>query len=127
LSLINCKKVNLPLIERAKTYEKSIAIVANEGTFTYQDLLDTSAQIATLLLDGKEDLQEARVAFLIPSGFHYVTTLWGIWRAGGIATPLCVSHPRPELEYVIADSGASIIIAHPDFADLLGPIAIEKG
>jgi malonyl-CoA/methylmalonyl-CoA synthetase len=119
--------VNLPLIERAKTYEKSIAIVANEGTFTYQDLLDTSAQIATLLLDGKEDLQEARVAFLIPSGFHYVTTLWGIWRAGGIATPLCVSHPRPELEYVIADSGASIIIAHPDFADLLGPIAIEKG
>lgn len=119
--------MNLPLIERAKTYEKSIAIVANEGTFTYQDLLDTSAQIATLLLDGKEDLQEERVAFLIPSGFQYVTSLWGIWRAGGIATPLCVSHPQPELEYVVADSGASIIIVHPDFADLLRPIAIERG
>jgi malonyl-CoA/methylmalonyl-CoA synthetase len=119
--------VNLPLIERAKTYEKSIAIVANEGTFTYQDLLDTSAQVATLLLDGKEDLQEQRVAFLIPSGFQYVTSLWGIWRAGGIATPLCVSHPQPELEYVVADSGASIIIAHPDFADLLRPIAMERG
>jgi len=119
--------VNLPLIERAKTYEKSIAIVANEGTFTYQDLLDTSAQIATLLLDGKEDLQEQRVAFLIPSGFQYVTSLWGIWRAGGIATPLCVSHPQPELEYVVADSGASIIIVHPDFADLLRAIAMERG
>ena len=119
--------MNLPLIERAKTYEKSIAIVAKEGRFTYQDLLDTSAQIATLLLDGKEDLQEQRVAFLIPSGFQYVTSLWGIWRAGGIATPLCVSHPQPELEYVVADSGASIIIVHPDFADLLRAIAMERG
>ncbi|OCR02648.1 long-chain fatty acid--CoA ligase [Oscillatoriales cyanobacterium USR001] len=119
--------MNLQLIERAKKYEKSIAIVASEGKFTYQNLLRSSAQIATLLLDGKEDLQEQRVAFLIPSGFQYVTTLWGIWRAGGIAMPLCVAHPRPELEYAIADSGASIIIAHPDFAALLHPIAIERG
>jgi malonyl-CoA/methylmalonyl-CoA synthetase len=118
--------VNLPLIARAKQNENKIAIVANEGAFTYHDLLQISAQIATNLLDNIEDLQEQRVAFLIPSGFQYVATQWGIWRAGGVAVPLCVSHPRPELDYVIADSGASIAIAHPDFEAVLRPIAQER-
>ncbi len=39
---------------------------------------------------------------------------------------MCVSHPKPELDYVIADSGASIIIAHPDFEAVLRPIAQER-
>ena len=114
------------MADRAKQNEDKIAIVATEGAFTYHDLLQISAQIATKLLDNVEDLQEQRVAFLIPSGFQYVATQWGIWRAGGIAVPLCVSHPKPELEYVIADSGASIVIAHPDFEAVLRPIAQER-
>lgn len=118
--------MNLPLIDRAHQNPTKTAIVATEGTFTYQDLLETSAKIATKLLDNIADLQEQRVAFLIPSGFQYVATQWGIWRAGGIAVPLCVSHPKPELDYVISDSGASIIIAHPSFENLLRPIAEER-
>lgn len=118
--------MNLPLIDRANQNPNKIAIVATEGAFTYHNLLQTSAQIATKLLDNIEDLQEQRVAFLIPSGFQYVATQWGIWRAGGVAVHLCVGHPKPELDYVIADSGASIVIAHPDFEALLGPIAQER-
>ena len=114
--------MNLPLIERAKLNENKTAIVAPEGTFTYENLLETSAKIAAQILENREDLQEHRVAFLIPSGFRYAATQWGIWRAGGIAVPLCVSHPKPELEYVIDDSGASTVIAHPDFENLLRPI-----
>jgi malonyl-CoA/methylmalonyl-CoA synthetase len=106
--------VNLPLITRAQEHNEKIAILVargcanatNEGTFTYRDLLHTSGQIATLLLQNAEDLQEQPVAFLIPPGFEYVATQWGIWRAGGIAVPLCISHSRPELEYAIANSGA---------------------
>jgi malonyl-CoA/methylmalonyl-CoA synthetase len=86
--------VNLPLITRAQEHNDKIAIVATEGTFTYRDLLHTSSQIATSLLQDTEDLLEQRVAFLIPSGFQYVATQWGIWRAGSIAVPLCISHPR---------------------------------
>lgn len=115
--------MNLPLITRAQEHKEKIAIVTNEGAFTYQDLLHISGLIATNLLQDAEDLQEQRVAFLIPPGFEYVATQWGIWRAGGIAVPLCISHPRPELEYVIINSGASIIVAHPNFADILGAIA----
>ncbi|MEH2082788.1 MAG: acyl-CoA synthetase [Nostoc sp.] len=115
----------IQLIIRAKEYNEKRAIVTTDGAFTYRDLLHTSSQIATGLLQNTKDLQEQRVAFLIPPGFEYVATQWGIWRAGGIAVPLCVSHPRPELEYVITNSGASIIIAHPNFEDILRSLAQE--
>nr|WP_199349706.1 acyl-CoA synthetase [Nostoc flagelliforme] len=107
------------MIIRAEEHNEKTAIAATDGAFTYRDLLHTSSQIATGLLNNAEDLQEQRVAFLIPPGFEYVATQWGIWRAGGIAVPLCISHPRPELEYVITNSGASIIIAHPNFEGIL--------
>jgi malonyl-CoA/methylmalonyl-CoA synthetase len=115
--------VNLPLIARARLHPENMAIVTDTGVFTYRDLLDIASQIATRLLDSTSDLQEQRVAFLIPPGFEYVATLWGIWLAGGIAVPLCVAHPRPELEYVITNSGAATIVAHPSFAEVLQPIA----
>jgi len=118
--------VNLPLITRAQKHNDKIAIITDEGAFSYRDLLHISSLIATGLLKDTKDLQEERVAFLIPPGFEYVATQWGIWRAGGIAVPLCVSHPRPELEYVITNSGASIIVAHPQFEDILRAIATEK-
>ncbi|MEJ6486611.1 acyl-CoA synthetase [Nostoc punctiforme UO1] len=117
--------MNLPLIIRAEEHSEKIAIVTTDGSFTYRDLLHTSSQIAIGLLQNTEDLQEERVAFLIPPGFEYVATQWGIWRAGGIAVPLCVSHPRPELEYVITNSGASIIVAHPNFESILQSLAEE--
>ena len=59
------------------------------------------------------DLNEARVAFLVAPGFDHVAIQWGIWRAGGIAVPLPLSHPPAELEYLIRDSEASIVIADP--------------
>ncbi len=118
--------MNLPLITRVQEHNEKIAIVTTQGAFTYGDLHHTSCSMAIALLKDAEDLQEQRVAFLIPPGFEYVATLWGIWRAGGIAVPLCISHPRPELEYVITNSGASIIVAHPNFEAILRPIAEEQ-
>src|SRR5688572_23567244 len=115
----------LPLIARARDHGDRTAILAAEGLFTYRQLLDASARIAACLLDSAEDLHEKRVAFLTPPGFEYAAAQWGIWRAGGVAVPLCVSHPRPELEYVILDSDADIVVAHPAFEELLAPIAHE--
>lgn len=115
--------MNLPLITLAQTHQRQIAITTNQGTYTYQDLLYTSGQIATKLLEDADDLQEQRVAFLVTPGFEYVATQWGIWRAGGIAVPLCVSHPRPELEYVITNASASIIVTDAHFEPIMHPIA----
>jgi len=109
----------LPLVARARGHGDRPAIIAREGTSSYRDLVDASANVAQCLLAGRSDLAEARVAFLAPPGFHYVATQWGIWRAGGIAVPLAVSHPAAELEYVVGDADAEAVVVHPDFTAVI--------
>ena len=96
--------MSILLVPRAEQFAARTAIIAPEGNFTYRQLLDASARVAAFLLNGSQDLKERPVAFLAPPGFHYVALQWGIWRAGGIAVPLSLFHPRPELEYVIDDT-----------------------
>jgi malonyl-CoA/methylmalonyl-CoA synthetase len=115
------------LIRRAEEHGARPAIIASEGRYTYNQLLGISRQIGLALLGGKDDLQEKRVAFLVPRGFHYVALQWGIWRAGGMAVPLCEIHPISELEYVIRDSGASIAVSHPEFEDKFRTVARDLG
>jgi len=47
----------------------------------------------------------------------------GIWRAGGVAVPLAVSHPPAELDYVIRDSGAAVVVGDKASASTLMPLA----
>ena len=117
----------IPIVERASGSAERTAIVAEEGTFTYAELLDASARAATRLLAGEADLGGRRVAFLVRPSWAYVVTQWAAWRAGGIAVPLCVAHPRPELEHVIEDSGADVLVADAAHRDRLEPIAAERG
>jgi len=120
-------RIAIPLITKALSFESRQAVTAPEGTFTYKRLLESSARAAARILDGRSDLAEARVAFLIPPGLDYTAVMWGVWRAGGVAVPMALSHPRPELEYVIEDARASILVAHPDLIARLAPVAGEKG
>ena len=119
--------MSILLTPRAEQYAERTAIIAPEGSFTYRQLLAASGHVASFLLNGAKDLQERPVAFLAPPGFQYVALQWGIWRAGGIAVPLSLFHPRPELAYVIDDTTPAAVVAHPDFRDLVEPLAQERG
>ena len=94
----------LPLVARAESHGQRPAIQDPGGTYSYRDLLSASGHVASGLLAGHPDLEEARVAFLTPPDFSYAALQWGIWRAGGIAVPLAISHPAGEWEYTIRDS-----------------------
>lgn len=115
------------LISRAQDFADRTAIISGEVVYTYEQLLDHSATVATALLDGADDLNEARVAFMVPPSFYYVGCQWGIWRAGGVAVPLCTAHPLPALRYVLEDADVSTLIVHEDYHDLLEPTVRELG
>lgn len=115
------------LFRRAAEHADRLAIAAPEGEFTYRDLSRTSGVVATRLLAGRRDLEEARICFLVPPGWDYVSIQWGIWRAGGIAVPSAVSHPPAELAYVLDDADPEVVIVHPSMADRVAGIATERG
>src|SRR3990167_4743557 len=107
--------------------ESGVAVVSAGRAFTYADLEHAAGQVAAALAGPSDDLREARAAFLIPPGFEYAAVQRGIWRAGGVAVPLAVTHPPPELEYVIRDTTAAFVIGTAAAAATLMPLAREAG
>jgi malonyl-CoA/methylmalonyl-CoA synthetase len=103
--------------------ESRTAIIAADGTFTYDQLDESSRRVAGALLADNADLNQTRVAFFVPPSFAYAAVQRGIWRAGGVAVPLAISHPPAELDYVIRDSGASVVVTDPTSSSMLLPIA----
>ncbi|HET9371203.1 MAG TPA: acyl-CoA synthetase [Vicinamibacterales bacterium] len=104
-------------------------IIASDGTFSAADLESAARRVAAGLLASARttDLDEARAAFFVHPSFAYAAVQLGIWRSGGIAVPLAISHPEAELDYVIRDSGASHVVADDAGAAILATIADEAG
>lgn len=118
---------SLPLVARAAQFAERTAVVMGARQFSYRDLLERSGRVATSLLDGRSDLQEARVGFVVPPGFEHVAVQWGIWRAGGIAVPLATMHPPAEWAYTLQDAGVEVAIGSDTFWHRLSPVATELG
>ena len=118
--------MNLSMFAAAFDRPNSVAIADAAGSHTYGEVLESSSRIAAALLGGRDDLREERIAFLLPPGVQWVATLWGIWRAGGVAVPLALQSTRPELEYFLADTCASAVVVDADTAALVESIAVNR-
>lgn len=127
----------IELVGRAAAFGSRIAIVSGGMEHTYADLLSASARVGRRLLDfagekaqgdprgegcGASDLQEARIAFLIPGGFEYAAIQWGIWRAGGVAVPLNAGASEPEIEYVLTNAEVGGVVIPGTLKERLGPL-----
>jgi malonyl-CoA/methylmalonyl-CoA synthetase len=95
----------------------NIALIEGDARVTYGELDRRALRMAVGLLAEEDDLQEARVAFLIPASVDYVTVLHGIWRAGGIAIPLNVAATEPEWEHCLTCAGVTQVITTSDHRD----------
>ncbi|ORZ12795.1 hypothetical protein BCR42DRAFT_419996 [Absidia repens] len=114
---------NFPLFKNALLYAKqsnpapAIDDIRTGKTHSYADLIFAVAALRNKLLNGESDLNEKRVAILCPSGFAYVVSQWAVWAAGGIAVPLCTSHPLPEQVYSLEESKSALLLVHPVFQE----------
>ncbi|HEX6145657.1 MAG TPA: AMP-binding protein, partial [Acidimicrobiia bacterium] len=117
----------LALIRRSHDWPERIATGDEEGTHTYHDLLSDSGRGAARLLGDRSDLDQARVVFMIEPSYRYVRTQWSTWRAGGVAVPLCLTHPAPELEYVLDTTRPAVAVSSRRFAGTLQPLTETRG
>ena len=89
-----------------------VALFEGDNAFTYAQIESRVVQFASGLLAGRGDLEEARVAFLIPAGVDYVTVLHGVWRAGGVAIPLNVASAESEWEHCLTSAGVTQVFVN---------------
>ncbi|MDP5003521.1 MAG: AMP-binding protein, partial [OM182 bacterium] len=99
------------------------ALVEGNKVISYAALNLRCDRFASGLLNGnvsgKADLEEERIAFFMPASIDYVTTMHGIWRAGGIAVPLNVASAVTELEHYLTSASVSRMIANGDYRESL--------
>ena len=100
----------LKVFKQLNSFKERVAIESEGIEFSYAHLIEKSDLIASFLLGEKKDLMEERIGFLINPNIDYICTLWGIWKAGGIAVPLSLSAKENELDHYISDSAIKLII-----------------
>ena len=91
---------------------KKIALVDGDNSHSYSEINLRINRFATGLLNGETDLEEERIAFFIPASLGYVTTMHGIWRAGGIAVPLNVASAVTELDHYLTSASVTRMVAN---------------
>ena len=90
---------------------RTVILSPNGKEQTYGELLRSASAIAGRIQSDPAYERNGRVAFLARPGFEYVCTLLGVWKAGGVAVPLCVTHPDDELRYAITEADACMVVA----------------
>jgi len=95
------------------------ALIDGDARYSYAEVNRRIDRLASGLLGGKDDLQEERIAFFIPASLDYVTTMHGVWRAGGIAVPLNVASAVAELDHYLSCANVTRLIANGAYQDSL--------
>jgi len=100
----------IELFRRAGAHAARTAFRTPASDTAYAVLLQRSAAIAQALLAGGDDLEEERIAFMLPAGAEYAAVQWGIWRAGGIALALNAGAAAGEIEHMLVTAGIRRVI-----------------
>jgi malonyl-CoA/methylmalonyl-CoA synthetase len=101
------------------------ALIFEGGSCTYAKLNQRISQFAGGLLEDRDDLSEERIAFIMPASLDYVTSLFGIWRAGGIAVPLSISSAVPELEHFLTCAGVTRLMVNPEYQEKVTELCLS--
>ncbi|KAF7546727.1 hypothetical protein G7046_g9217 [Stylonectria norvegica] len=111
----------LPIFEAVASHDpQSTAVVHSLSgrSFKYGELLGDVRQARDRLREarGQEDLDGERVAFLVENSYDYVVTLLAVMAARSIAVPLSPAFPAAELQYILNQSEASLLVSSTKFA-----------
>jgi len=113
------------LLTKAQAYKERVAIISDDCSYTYAQLKEDSGSLASALLGDRTDLSEGRVAFMIDPSYAYTVTQWAVWRAGGIAVPLCTSHPVSSIRYVLEDAEVAKLVISEKYRAMLEAVSKE--
>lgn len=118
-----------PLFLKAEEHADRTAIVDDNGTYTYRQILRASHLLSDIILetlDCKESMQGDSIAVLTSNSVAYTICKWAAWISGAKVVPLCKTHPPSEWKYFIEDAQCKLILATDEFADGLRTMTADK-
>lgn len=98
------------LFNSAKTCPEKVALVCEDGRFTYRELKEKSTRLANFLLDSGLRRGD-RVAIYLENGMPAVVAIFAALKAGGAFMMVNPTTKKRKLDYLLRDSQASVLIA----------------
>ncbi|CAL5439752.1 unnamed protein product [Camellia sinensis] len=115
---------------------ESVAIRADQKSYTYSQLMQSSWRISRLLCNGdqktvdgtrgNDHLAGARIGIVAKPSAEFVAGILGTWFSGGVAVPLALSYPEAELLHVMNDSDVSMILSTEEHSELMQNVAAKS-
>lgn len=105
--------LNLLLDSIVEKFPLEAALIFEDKTHTYADLLSRTQSLAASLLERGINPGD-RVAFLLPNCVEIVLCYYACFKIGAIAVPLNLRFGADLLKYVINHSGARVLISEPE-------------
>nr|WP_079083494.1 non-ribosomal peptide synthetase [Streptomyces antibioticus] len=106
--------------EQAVRTPHAIALRGLDGQeLTYAQLAERSSALAVTLRAAGAG-QRAPVAVLVERSPDMVVALLAVHKAGAAYLPLEPTYPRDRLDFMLADSGAELVVGRPAHVDSLG-------
>ena len=114
-------------LDRAvRLFPDRVALETPEGDVTYAELGELVEGAAERLAE--EGLEPGdRLAVCLRNGLDIVVAIWAAARAGLVFVGLSTRLQPPQWAYMLAHSGASLVLGHPEFAAGLREAGAEAG
>ncbi|MFJ3804018.1 amino acid adenylation domain-containing protein, partial [Streptomyces sp. NPDC090088] len=94
------------------------AVRSGEQSLSYAELNVRSDAVARGLV-ARGVGRESRVGLCLPRGTEMVTAILAVWKAGGAYVPLDPEYPSDRLAFMVADSGAELVLVAEETSDRL--------
>ncbi|MGQ0844592.1 MAG: class I adenylate-forming enzyme family protein [Sporichthyaceae bacterium] len=106
------------------------AVLYFDAILTYRQLEEQSDAFACALLDGGLEAGE-RVALYTQNVPQYVVAMLGVWKAGGVCVAINPMNKARELDQMLTDSGAAVLVALEDLyaanaVEVIGRTAVRR-
>ncbi|GAA2730099.1 long-chain fatty acid--CoA ligase [Actinocorallia aurantiaca] len=114
------------LAESARRRPRQTALVQGDLRLTYAEVWERArAQAAALVRLGVRPGD--RVALLCPNTAEFPQAYYAVLTAGAVVVPVHLLLTAPEMEHVLRDSEASVLLCHPLFAEVAKQAADSAG
>lgn len=106
------------MYRNARKYPRKEAIVFKDKRLSFRELDELSNQVANIIV-GLGVKKGDRVGMLMRNSEKFPAVYFGILKAGAIVISINISFMKPEVKYILEDSGAKLFIYDEFFVPVL--------
>ena len=100
--------------EQVSKTPDAVAVSGDGSELTYRELDAASERLARELVDRFGP--SPRVGIHLRRSVDLVVAVWGVLKSGGSYVPIDSQYPPERVEFLVADSGAAVVLTDPELA-----------